>query len=252
MCACARVCTPRMHAPPPRRRKAQLRDVSHLDRKSRLVTAAWRCTRAPVLRAGAPPPIEKAVAEVERIASMGVGGDEGEGGQARDERGQYMTETLPRLYYVLTVRTFLFQSSTVRGQPSRGGVALMRARQHTAPRCAVRQYGRVDEHLVGRLRVEDAPVSETKACKASQPHPARPLGRGWLRLAAPRCRCPGHPLALPKPARRHSGPTWAGLAFDREARWRRLELARMGEHDVIAARPLRDVVVPGWLGPESG
>ena len=85
MCACARVCTPRMHAPPPRRRKAQLRDVSHLDRKSRLVTAAWRCTRAPVLRAGAPPPIEKAVAEVERIASMGVGGDEGEGGQARNE-----------------------------------------------------------------------------------------------------------------------------------------------------------------------
>ena len=54
------------HAPPPRRRKAQLRDVSHLDRKSRLVTAAWRCTP----RAGAPPPSEKAVAEVVRIASM--------------------------------------------------------------------------------------------------------------------------------------------------------------------------------------
>ena len=54
------------HAPPPRRRKAQLRDVSHLDRKSRLVTAAWRCTP----RAGAPPPSEKAVAEVERIASI--------------------------------------------------------------------------------------------------------------------------------------------------------------------------------------
>jgi hypothetical protein len=66
-CVCMSMCT---HAPPPRRRKAQLRDVSHLDRKSRLVTAAWRCTRALVPRAGAPPPIEKAIAEVERIASM--------------------------------------------------------------------------------------------------------------------------------------------------------------------------------------
>ena len=33
----------------------------------------------------------------------------------------------------------------------------------------------------------------------------------WLRLAAPRCR-PGHPLALVRPARRHSGRTLVALA----------------------------------------
>ena len=171
--ACARMCTPRMHAPPPRRRKAQLRDVSHLDRKSRLVTAAWRCTRAPVLRAGAPPPSEKAVAEVERIASMGVEGDEGEGGQARnaswssfgnrDQHAVYDQNSTQITHASNTNRTHILVQSTVRGQPSRGGVALMRARQHTAPRCAVRQYGRVDEHLVGRLRLEDAPVPKTRS-----------------------------------------------------------------------------------------
>ena len=73
----------------------------------------------------------------------------------------------------------------------------------------------------------------------------------WPRLAAPRCR-PRHPLALPTPARRHSRRTLVGLASDMAACWSRLELARMGELEVIAARPLRGVVTPGWLGSGSG
>ena len=45
---------------------------------------------------------------------------------------------------------------------------------------------------------------------AGQPLSARPVGRGWPRQADPRS-CPGHPLALAKPARRSSGRTFGCL-----------------------------------------
>ena len=145
-----RVCTARKHshahAPPPRRRKAQRRDVSHCFRKSRLVTAAWRCTRPLTPRAGAP--AVKAVAVVVRMASIVRGTESATSVIGASGDVISSGHTPPQ--------------STVRCQARRAGVPVMRPREHAAPGCAVRQDGRVHEHLVGRRRLEDAPAPQTR------------------------------------------------------------------------------------------
>ena len=50
----------------------------------------------------------------------------------------------------------------------------------------------------------------------------------WPRLPAPRC-CPGHPMALVKPARRHSGRTLLGLVFHTGALRRRHASRQVGQ-----------------------
>ena len=203
-----RVCTARKHlhahAPPPRRRKAQRRDVSHCFRKSRLVTAAWRCTRPLTPRAGAP--AVKAVAVVVRMASI-VRGTE------RDERdwepqGTALADT-DGPYSVNPRDDTSAVNSSLSGASSWGtGHEAPRARGPRL-RCSPGWAStRAPRWTASARRRACAPH---RAHMARQPHPPGPVARGWSHLPprAPRC-CPGQPLALLKPARRDAGRSLAG------------------------------------------
>ena len=159
------------HAPPPRRRKAQLRDVSHLDRKSRLVTAAWRCTP----RAGAPPPSEKAVAEVVRIASM----------------LSVMKEGSPELFARLcanreTVRTILFRLNSLLTVESSWGSGHEGPQAHAPKLCCSPEWAST-RALRWTVAARRRACIQNSVGRARKPHPAgtgRPVGRGWSRLGA--------------------------------------------------------------------
>ena len=186
-----RVCTARKHshahAPPPRRRKAQRRDVSHCFRKSRLVTAAWRCTRPLTPRAGAP--AVKAVAVVVRMASI-VRGTERARQSVIGSQGTALADTLncanPSSYNPASVNSSLSGASswgTGHEDPRARGPRL---------RCSP-GWGstRAPRWTASARRRACAP---DKAHMARQPRPPGPVARGWPHLP-PRCR-PGQPMAL--------------------------------------------------------
>ena len=141
--------------------------------------------------------------------------------------------------------------STVRCQARRAGVPVMRTREHAAPGCAVRQDGGVHEHLVGRRRLEDAPAPQTRRiwpANLARQAPWPEAGRTYHLGAAP-----GSPWRSAEACSARCWPKlgWlagAGNRVGTAARRRLLEFARMGEHEVTAARPLRGVAAPAWLG----
>jgi len=208
--ACARECAARervftarkhshAHAPPPRRRKAQRRDVSHCFRKSRLVTAAWRCTRPLTPRAGAP--AVKAVAVVVRMASIvrGTERDERDWAPGDGTRG-HCTSSQKSSVHPSSVNSSLSGASswgTGHEDPRARGPRL-----RCSPGWASTRAPRWTASARRRACAPD------KAHMARQPRPPGPVARGWPHLP-PRCR-PGQPMALLKPARRDAGRSWAG------------------------------------------